>query len=350
MKSCSFLIVLISVYMLVFGQAIVRSEEWPKPLYSNNPIMAEIDGRSIRLDDLKNVKMQDILVQLFQMQKNVLKHKTIALLLQNHPQLKSESVPKVTREHVLQFYNNQPGVKELGTLGDMEGRIRQFLKRSFQESYADRVYRRALSEGWVVDYMIQPNDFKLVAEIGEAVLWSEKGGNRKVMLLEFSDFQCPFCKRVQKTLSMLRKRYGDKVQFAYRHFPLPFHKQAKEFAEIAECARDQGKFWEMQSLIYQGPPGIHTDDLTKAAKKIGIKDLDQFRNCFKNEKYASRILKDMKYGSRMGIQGTPTFIIGLHDHQSATVTGEMFSGAVPEEKFIQTFEKYILLSKAETTR
>ena len=237
-RNLAFLVVLIFFSVFAIKPNGVKAEEIPKSLYSNNPIMAKVDGKPIRLDDLKNAKMQDVLVQLFQMQKNILKYKAIEVLLESHPQLKSDAVPKVTQDNVQKFYNSQPGVKELGTLDEMEDRIRKFLEQSFQESYVDRVYRRALSEGWLVDYMIAPNDFKLVADIGEAVLWSDGVKKRKVMLLEFSDFQCPFCKRVQKTLSMLRNRYGKEVDFAYRHFPLPFHNQAKGLAEAAECARE----------------------------------------------------------------------------------------------------------------
>ena len=337
-------------FVLLIGVAQVLADDAQKSFYSNNPIMAEVDGQTVRLDDLKNAKMQDLLLQLFHMQKSILKEKAIEVLLKNHPQLKSDAVPRVTLNHVRQFYKNQPGVKELGTLDEMENRIRNFLRKSFRDSYSERVYRKALSEGWLVDYMIEPNDFKLVAEIGEAVLWTDGDTDRKVMLLEFSDFQCPFCKRVQKTLAMLRKRYGDKVQFGYRHFPLPFHKEARGLAEASECARDQGKFWAMQSLIYQKEPQLDVESLAGVAKRIGVENIDKFRSCFKNGKYTKKVLKDMKDGSRIGIQGTPTFIIGLQDHESATVTGEMFSGAVPEEKFVQALEKYILLSKAASSR
>ena len=104
----------------------------------------------------------------------------------------------------------------------------------------------------------------------------------------------------------------------------------------------------MQSLIYQKEPSVELQALAKTAQKAGVQNLDEFRSCFKNGKYTSRVLKDMEDGSRMGIQGTPTFIIGIQDHKTATVTGEIFSGAVPEEKFVRTLEKYILFSKAES--
>ena len=86
--------------------------------------------------------------------------------------------------------------------------------------------------------------------------------------------------------------------------------------------------------------------MVETVQEAGVKNLAEFRECFTSRKYKARILKDLSDGSRIGIQGTPTFVIGLHDRHLATVTGEMFSGAVPEQKFVQTIEKYLLLSKA----
>ena len=329
------------------------SEPSTRPLYSNNPILAKVDDKPIRLDDLKDAKMQEILLQLFQMQRSLLKFKSVEQLVKNHPELKAQPIPKVTQKNIVQFYNSQPGVKELGNLDEMEGGIRDFLEGSFKQSYADRVYQRALAEGWLVDYLVQPNDFRLVVELGTAIFWSNSSleDSKKVLLLEFSDFQCPFCKRVQDTMMKLRSRYDNKVQFAYRHYPLPFHKQARGLAEAAECARDQGRFWETQALIYQNPPnGIELSQLVETVQEAGVQNLVEFEKCFTSGKYKARVLKDLRDGSRIGIQGTPTFVIGLHDRQSATVTGEIFSGAVPEQKFVQTIEKYILLSKATPAR
>jgi len=165
--------------------------------------------------------------------------------------------------------------------------------------------------------------------------------------LEYSDFQCPFCKRVQNTLNQLREHYGKEVQFGYRHFPLEFHKEAKYMAESVECARDQGKFWELHKLLYANTDPMSKTTLHKYAKKAGISNIRRFQTCLKEGRYKDRVLNDLNEGMKLGIRGTPTFILGAYDASTHTVRGELLSGAVSEEKFKITIEKYLSASRVE---
>ncbi len=322
--------------------AIAESNSKATP-YNNNPIIAELDGQPIFLDDLKNAKIQDTLVQLYSMQKEVLKKQVLSSLLQNHPEISNIEPPKLSLDDMKQFYQSTPGIKDLGTFEEMKERIRDYLGKIFEANYNDRIYQLALQKGWLVEFLKEPNDFRLVASLGTAVRYfgDSNSDKKKVAVLEYSDFQCPFCKRVQKTLKKLRAQYKDKVQFAYRHFPLPFHKQANSLAEAVECARDQNKFWELQSIIYQKQEVLEVGDILKAADEAGVKNMDDFKSCWDKGKYKARVLNDLKEGAQMGIQGTPTFIIGSFDAETDTISGEMFSGAVPEEKFVSTIKKYL---------
>lgn len=308
-----------------------------------------VGSEPIWLDDLKNPSIHEAMVRLFEMQKSLLKQKIFQMLAKKHPEIIAEKLPEVTNKHLVRFYETTPGIKELGSFDQMEEDIRTYLEKIQKESYFERMYQKAIQRGWVVDYLKAPNDFRLVAQVGSAMPWfdEENGENfRQVYVLEFSDFQCPFCKRVQGTLTKLRKRYSNDVQFVYRHFPLPFHEQAKTLAEAVECARDQGRFWELQSLIYKSEPvELESDIVLDLAKQAGVKNLKAFKYCLEEGKYQERVSQDIQEGLKLGFQGTPTFIIGLHDAKSSTVTGEMFSGAVPEEKFVATIEKFISLKE-----
>jgi protein-disulfide isomerase len=231
----------------------------------------------------------------------------------------------------------------MGSLKKMQGQIRSYLERVIQSAEADKKYQAALASGWAKVLLTLPNDFKVVAPVGTAALWftDDASNSRKVFVLEFSDFQCPFCKRVQSTLDKLRKRYGRNVQFGYRHFPLPFHKEAQTLAEATECAREQGRFWQLQKLFYKDPSPTIKSKVLDYAKKAGIVNMQAFKKCWKSEKHRGKVLADYDDGSRLGIQATPGFIIGNYDKEESTITGEIFSGALPEEQFGRLIAKYL---------
>ena len=89
------------------------------------------------------------------------------------------------------------------------------------------------------------------------------------------------------------------------------------------------------------------EKVLKAAQISGVNDIDEFKSCWQNNKYEKRVEKDIRDGVKIGIQGTPTFLVGSYEHESGMVSGEMFSGAVSEEKFVKTIEKYLALTATE---
>ena len=314
--------------------------------YSNNPVVALAEGQPILLDDLNNAQIHEMMTRLYQMQRVLLKQKVIKSLVQTHPELKSDDNPQITQKDIEEFYLNEPGINELGSLEQLQGQIRNYLEKMQGQGYMRNLearYQMAVEKGWVVDYFKPPNDFRLKANVGSAVLWF-KGQNapaRKVFVMEYSDFLCPFCKKVQGTLSDLRKKYADTVQFGYRHFPL--HEEARSLSEAVECARDQGRFWQFQSLIFLDARRLQQNkqELIRNARRAGVRDISSFERCIDTGKYQERVQKDLEEGISLGIQGTPTFIIGTYNHSNSTINGEMFSGAVAPSKFIKLIEKYL---------
>ena len=140
-------------------------------------------------------------------------------------------------------------------------------------------------------------------------------GNKgaKLVIVEFSDFQCPFCKRFrEQTFDQLKKEYIDtgKVRFVYRDYPLnAIHPQAQKAAEAAECADDQGKFWEYHDKIFENQQAIDVVSLKQYA--VGLKlDTGKFDSCLDSGKYAEEVRKDTADGDNAGVQGTPHFVIG----------------------------------------
>lgn len=155
--------------------------------------------------------------------------------------------------------------------------------------------------------------------------------NAPVTLIEYSDYQCPYCVKHYPTMKQLMKEYDGKVRWAFRHYPLPFHQAAKKAAEAAEAAGAQGKFWEYSDkLIANSQPdgtGLGEADLIKYAQDLGL-NMDQFKGDLSSGKYAAKVEKDLASGEKVGVTGTPaTFLI---DKNGKT---ELISGAAPLSQF-----------------
>lgn len=137
--------------------------------------------------------------------------------------------------------------------------------------------------------------------------------NAKVAVIEFSDFQCPFCGRFfTQTLPQVKSEYVDtgKVRFVYRDFPLDtIHPQATPAAQAAECADEQGQFWEYHDKIFQNQASMNDASYKAWAAELGL-NTQQFNQCYDSKKYSSEIQKDFQDGVTAGVSGTPTFYIG----------------------------------------
>ena len=331
------------------------AENSAPPVYSSNPVVATVEGESLYLDDLKNAQMHESMARLHQIQLHELKKKILQKLGKKHPDFLDQNFPTVSQSQITRFYSTTPGVKEMGSLEQMQGEIRDYLEKTFRENYVEQKYAQAIKNGWVQVFLTPPNEFRLVASVGSAMRWfndstAKSKKKRKVFLLEYSDFQCPFCKLVQKTLDKLRIKYSQDVQFGFRHFPLPFHKEAQTLAEAVECARDQNRFWPLLSIFfrdYSDSSVVTHSKVIRSARIAQVKNLKAFQDCWEEGKYSAKVMNDIREGSQLGIQGTPTFILGLYDPAADTVTGEMFSGAVSEEQFVRKIEKYLALSRPE---
>ena len=165
----------------------------------------------------------------------------------------------------------------------------------------------------------------------------------KLTLIEFSDFQCPFCERFyRETLPLIDKDYiqTGKLRMIYRDFPLAsVHENAQKAAEAAQCAGEQGKYWEMHDQIFANHTAMSVDDLKKYARGLGIA-VDRFDRCLESGAYAEEVKKDMADGQALGVQGTPTFFLGLTGKDN-TIQGIRIAGARPYAVFKQIFDRFL---------
>jgi protein-disulfide isomerase len=135
----------------------------------------------------------------------------------------------------------------------------------------------------------------------------------KVALIEFSDYQCPFCGRYTKEVfPQIESDYVNtgKVKYVFFDLPLDFHKQAFKAAEAAHCAGEQGQFWEMHDLPFENQSALSPEQLSTYAKRIGLSETT-FRQCLDSGKFSADIKKDIADAGSAGISGTPTFLVGI---------------------------------------
>lgn len=156
--------------------------------------------------------------------------------------------------------------------------------------------------------------------------------NAPVTLVEFSDFECPFCVRAYPTFKKILNDYPSQVRLVYKQFPLTsIHPNSQKAAEASECADEQGKFWEYHDKLFDNQAaGYNLDKFKQWAKELGL-DSSKFDNCLDSGKYASKVTVDQQEGQAKGVNGTP----------ATFVNGQLVSGAVPYETFKQIIDSLI---------
>lgn len=133
--------------------------------------------------------------------------------------------------------------------------------------------------------------------------------NAPVTIVEYSDFQCPFCGREQAVLEQIRQRYGEKVRIVYKHMPLTnIHPYAQKAAEAAECANEKGKFWDLHDALYANQSALELDKLPGYAQQVGL-DPEEFRQCLDSGRMAARVKRDADSAQTVGVTSTPSFFV-----------------------------------------
>jgi protein-disulfide isomerase len=128
-----------------------------------------------------------------------------------------------------------------------------------------------------------------------------------VTLVEFADYECPYCQRVAADVKKLKEDFGDRLTLTYKDFPLPMHSRAEKAAEATRCASQQGKYWEFHDELFKSKE-LDVDQLKAQARSLKL-DPDKFDKCLDSGEQASLIDQDKKEGTRLGINGTPSFFI-----------------------------------------
>jgi protein-disulfide isomerase len=156
----------------------------------------------------------------------------------------------------------------------------------------------------------------------------------RVTMIVWSDYECPYCAQLMPVLDTVMDRYRNTVRLVYRHFPLDNHRNATKAAEAADCAGDQGRFWDMHALMFKNPKQLTPPDLQKHADTLQL-DSRRFAECLQSSRFAKLWQEDRNAGAASGVSGTPTTF----------VNGRMLPGIVSVEALVQTIEEELAAAR-----
>jgi protein-disulfide isomerase len=232
----------------------------------------------------------------------------------------------VTDGQVAAFYQENQGQMQGRGFDAMASTIRRYLEEQQRSVAYTALVGELRKSGPALRLTLDAPRYEVNVTADDAALGDAKAA---VTLVEFSDFQCPFCARVMPTLKRVKEAYGDRVRIVWKDFPLTaIHPQAFKAAEAGQCAREQGKFWEYHDRLFANQQALDVEFLKKYAADAGL-DAAKFGACMDTAKYSDRVQEQMGIGARLGVESTPTVF----------VNGRLVSGAQPYEVFAEIIDE-----------
>lgn len=238
----------------------------------------------------------------------------------------TSKVPAVSDAEVTAFMI-QNKARLQGDEAELRPKVRDYLRN--QKAQGSRhAYLANLQQRVKVErFLEEPEPIRIAVSAGDAFARGPK--DAPVTIVEFSDFQCPFCSRVVDTLKEVVRLYPKQIRLAYRDFPIAdLHPKAQKAAEAARCAGEQGKFWEYHDRLFESQAQATVEDFKRFAEQLKL-DGKNFAACLDSGKHAATVQADVEEGIHLGITGTPTFFIN----------GRLLVGAQPLEAFQRIIDR-----------
>src|SRR5262245_24919977 len=310
------------------------------PALAASEPLAEVDGVAITAEEVEkplapqvskleeqiyNLKRQrlDALINDKLLEKEAAKRKlTVPALLDTEVTAK---VGLVTEQEIEKFYqDNKAQIK--GEEPQLREQIRAYLQNQKLAARREEFLTSLRSQAKVVVNLKPPPIQRIEVSMQGAPF---RGGEKApVTIVEFSDFHCPFCRRVISTLTQIESKYGDKIKLVFRDFPIEsLHPGATKAHEAARCAGEQGNFWPYHGKLFAREPNSSPETFKGIAKEVGLNE-NSFETCLGSGKFQAAIKQDIAEGNRVGVGGTPAFFIN----------GRMISGAQPLEAFTRVID------------
>jgi protein-disulfide isomerase len=317
----------------VFAVATVRAQEAGKAAEVNGTaiLAAEVDAKlgndlaqlQQQIFSLRQKQLNTMIDQKLMEDEAAKRGVMIAALVQAEV---TSRVPSATSQDAEKFFRENSG-KLKGDFKSLEEQIKTFLTAQRLQA-RQQEFLKALRDSAKVEVLLSPPPIYRSAVSVEGAP-ARGAANAPVTIVEFSDFHCPFCRKAQGVLEELRVKYGAKIRFVYRDFPLDnLHPQAREAAEASHCAMEQGRFWEFHDRMFQSDPASSQAALKRIAKDAGM-DVAAFDACSGSGKYKAAVQASTQEGIKLGITGTPSFF----------VNGRMLVGAQSLDAFVTIIDE-----------
>jgi protein-disulfide isomerase len=332
---------LCSVALLLSIAACTSAQTAPAeqaPAQTQDSVVAEVGTRKITLKEVdERWQSMDpgerarVTQLMYQHRRNALEQMVGDLVIEEAAKAANLAVPQyveqetqkrlqpVTEADVQQFFEANKDRAQGRTLEQLRQPIQEFLVSQRQQQARAQLVDDLTKKGSTVRVLLDPPRHHVDVESTDPV----KGPmSAPITIVEYSDYQCPFCARVNPTLDRIMQTYGDKVRIVFKDFPLPNHAEAPKASEAAHCAGEQGKYWELHDRLFANQQALQIPQIKQYAATLAL-DMNAFNQCLDSGKHASRVEENMKTGEALGVASTPTLY----------VNGRPVVGAQPFEFF-----------------
>jgi len=326
------------------------AQQLPAPGGSDQQVVAEVGGRKITLKEL-DAKWEEfdaaernrVTQLLYQNRRNMLDQmlgdvvieqaaKAAGLATDVYTQQESAKLMQpVTEADIVAFYNQNKDRANGRTLEQLRGPVKDFLEGQRRLQAKAQLVDNLRSKDSSIKVLLEPPRYHVEVASNDPV---RGDASAPISIIEFSDYQCPFCGRVTPTLQQVRDTYGAKVKIIFKDFPLPNHPQAQKAAEAAHCAGEQGKYWEMHDRMFADQRALEVPALKASAVSLGL-SAAEFNQCLDSGKFAADVREDATLGEKLGVNSTPTLYIN----------GRPLIGAQPFEAFKQAIDEELAKKK-----
>lgn len=298
--------------------------------------IAKVFGKDVSMEDLEraNPDVFSARIDLYQAQKSALENyvrQSVFEELAKNEKVSVEEFEKKLQERAKKEVGDKEVMAFLKDRVADPSKVPPHIKDQVKSIlYARELVEKHTKKNPVELYMKRPLAPKLDFNLAGAATWGKE--DAPVTIVEYSDFQCPYCAKGMERVNELKKRYGKKIRVVFKQFPLPSHPDARPAAEAALCVNEQSqdKFWKYHDMLFNNQQNLSADDLKAHAKAVGA-DEKKFSECMSSKKYAAQVEADLSEGNRLGVNSTPSFF----------VNNQPIKGARDVEEFAEIIDEAI---------